>query len=254
MKWKVAFVWIISMIGLGVFMKCSDDKQMADNSMGRFRHKISKSDLKKQKKYILSQSTPSKKTTSKSTQKSIRDLAQASQVVDVANPMEKREELKREFSRRGSQNSRRGTLEPDAKIVYGDGNGNEYKLIKDYVAVKKTKENENDYPDAELKLGYFIVPVNQAPNDAQTLLENASTGNIVIFTGLIKVKLTDIRQAESLISSVSYHIPVKYEHIGLVMYKFDSYQDTMDAKRELDRSQFVQRATIELLEYARIPQ
>tara|TARA_B100001971_G_scaffold111191_1_gene102113 strand:- start:57104 stop:57862 length:759 start_codon:yes stop_codon:yes gene_type:complete len=252
MKAKIILVWIFIMVGFGIYLNFSKDKDHAlSGSFNNYRHKISKAEIKAQKKYILSQQSKEKVDSKK------REVAQVdsnNQVIDVANPLEKREELKKELSMRGRDNRVRNSREPDTKIVYGDGNGNQYRLLNDFVAVKKTKENENDYPDAKIKLGHFIVPAELAPSDAIPLMENAQTGNIAIFTGLIKVKLTDMRQAESLISQVRYDIHLRYEHIGLVMYKFSSYEDTMLAKRELDQSSYVRRATIELLEYERQPQ
>lgn len=239
--------------GVGLYIFWGDTSQNI-TKINQFRHRNSKEQIKEQnKKYILTQSK-TKVLDKNNLKKPNRNLAQANQVIDVANPMEKREELKKSFSSRGFANRRVGSLEPNSPIVYGDGNGNEYKILEDFVAVKKTKENENDYPEAKVKLGHFIVPKAQAPADALILMENASVGTVAIFTGLIKAKLNDITMAESLLSEVSYDIHLKYEHIGLVMYKFSNYQDTISAKKTLDQSNFVRRATIELLEYERIAQ
>ena len=244
-------LFIVIVVGIIFIFKSDEDSTALIN---KYRHRIDKKQINNlNKRYILNhKKSPSDVKKNRQIQK--REIAQESKVIKVANPLEKREELKKEYSHRGHNNRVVGSLGPNSPIVYGDGNGNQYKLLEDYVAIKKTKENENDFPNAQVKLGHFIVPKDDAPADALILMENASSGIIAIFTGLIKAKLSDINMAQSLISSVNYDIPLKYEHIGLVMYKFDSYQDTMLAKKELDRRTYVQRATIELLEYERIAQ
>jgi hypothetical protein len=247
-KFGIIFVSLSALI-IGISYYFSTDRKKELHSS--YRHHFTD----KEKKEFKKNSLKSADSTFKSERSKERKLAQVDQeTISIANPNRKKEEFKEEYSLRGRENISRATREPSSKIVYGDGKGNVYKLLDDYYAVKKTNQNANDYPDSELRLGYFIVSKDNAPSDALRVMENAQTGRAAIFTGLIKVKLADISLADNLVRDFDYEILYQYDHISLVMYKFNSFEETMAAKKTIDTNPNVKRATIELLEYERIEQ
>lgn len=238
----------ICLVGVGFYFFSSSSNQKIQAS---YRHHYTKDQKTELKKARLNEKFQANKKTMKKT----RSVAKADiDNIRVANPNRKKEEFKEEFSLRGRENMFRNSREPSSKIVYGDGKGNEYRLLKDYYAVKKTSENENDYPGSELRLGYFIVGKDEAPSNALRVMENAQTGLPAIFTGLIKVKLHDIGLADNVVRDFNYEVEYQYDHISLVMYKFGSFSETMAAKKSLDQNPNVKRATVELLEYERLEQ
>lgn len=238
----------IFLVGVGFYFFSTSTNQKIQTSYRHHYTKEQKTELKKTRINEMFQSN------SKTVQKT-RSLAKADiDNIRIANPNRKKEEFKEEFSLRGRNNLYRNSREPSSKIVYGDGKGNEYRLLNDYYAVKKTPENENDYPGRELRLGYFIVRKDEAPSNVLRVMENAKTDHPAIFTGLIKVKLHDIGLADNVVRDFNYEIEYQYDHISLVMYKFGSFSETMSAKKSLDQNPNVKRATVELLEYERLEQ
>jgi hypothetical protein len=250
MKKYILFIFLFiscALVGVYFFSHESEQKIQAN-----YRHHYTKKEkiaLKKARMNETYQKNKKQNTANK------RELAQEDiKTVKVANPNRKKEEFKEDYSLRGRDSLYRNSREPSSKIVYGDGKGNEYRLLQDFYAVKKTPENENDFPYSQLKLGYFIVPKDAAPTNALRVMENAQTGRAAIFTGLIKVKLNDIGLADNVVRDFNYEIVYQYDHISLVMYQFSDFTETMNAKKSLDQNPAVKRATIELLEYERIEQ
>jgi len=243
-----SFIIVLSVVGY-YFLRSNSDQAFVN-----YRHHYTEKEKLNLKKARINESFKADKKQRKLERNIAQSENSSTQSFKAKNPNRKLDEIKRELSLRGADNRIQNTREPQSKIVYGDGKGNEYRLLEDYYAVKKTSENENDFPDAEIRLGHFIVPKELAPQDALRVMENAQTGIPAIFTGLIKVKLTNNELSHNVLRNTNYEIEFQYDHINLVMYKFSSLRETMNAKKILDQNPNVVRATIELLEYERIEQ
>jgi hypothetical protein len=132
-------------------------------------------------------------------------------------------------------------------------NESNYSLLENLYAIKKSEvKDTEDLNIKEEKLGYYIVSSDLSiPEDAIRVVQNQETNTYAIFTGVLKVKLNDMAVVDSVLSDFSYDIQNTYEDINLVMYKFYTFDETMDAYNSLKNNSKVNRVTIDLLEYER---
>ena len=126
--------------------------------------------------------------------------------------------------------------------------GHEYSLLAGYHAVKKTSANAQDYPQAMVKNGFFIVEGQGAPGDAARVLKNLNTHKHVIFTGILKTRLKDLGYMDQVVKDWPCEVVEVYEHLNAVFYRFDSYEETLAAHRALSANPLVLSSEIELLE------
>lgn len=137
-------------------------------------------------------------------------------------------------------------------------NESQYNLMQDYYAIKKSEvSNSEDLDIVEQKLGFLIVKADEQmrPQNTLRVVYNGDTKSKAIFTGVLKVKLTDMKDKDSLFGDIAYQVLDTYEDIRVVHYQFDSYEEAMEAynlvSQDEDLQQLIERINIELLEFAR---
>lgn len=128
----------------------------------------------------------------------------------------------------------------------------EFYLHKDLYAIKDADFVEGEYEVIEKKLGYYVVKSKDyAPENALRVVTKDGSHSFGIFTGVLKVKLSDMSEAENLLEDRHYEIIERYDEIQRVFYKFDNYQSTMGSYQTLKTSHLVEQVEVELLEYQR---
>lgn len=130
-------------------------------------------------------------------------------------------------------------------------NGDSYRRVKDLVAIPKTAENENQYPNAQVVNNHFLVEEALSPGSNFPVVQNAKTGNYAVFTGVLKVMLHNYDDLMTVSDLAGARINKEYDHINTVFYKFDEYEATLKAQQVLGKSSLVKSSEIELLEYQR---
>ncbi|MBC76921.1 MAG: hypothetical protein CME64_12985 [Halobacteriovoraceae bacterium] len=128
--------------------------------------------------------------------------------------------------------------------------GESYHLLENKFAVNA---QEYDVPPAgsDKINNHYIVDGIDAPRDALRVLENAKTGGLAVFTGILKVKLSDMSQLDILLSQYDCVVENSYPHINVVLIKFSDYELTIQAHEEISKLEWVIRSEVELLEYSR---
>lgn len=126
-----------------------------------------------------------------------------------------------------------------------------YKFLDNLYAIKNNNDNRSRFPDAEIKLGYLIVHSDTAIADSLAVVENAQTGHLGIFTGIIKAKLKSMNDVDFIISHGRYEVVNTYEHINLVQYRIDDIVLAVKTNKSLQGDPRIIRASLEILEYAR---
>jgi hypothetical protein len=143
----------------------------------------------------------------------------------------------------------------NSKVI--SSNESKYILAEELYAIKKSKINDpSSLNILEEKLGYYIMESDSGiEDDAIRILQNQETNTYAIFTGILKVKLKDLKDIDSIFGDTSYEIKSTYDDINVVMYKFYNFEETMEAFDSLNSTPKVNskihRVTIELLEYER---
>lgn len=137
-------------------------------------------------------------------------------------------------------------VKPDFKI-----SGMGYRFVDHFYAIPNTEENRKKFPDGFVKLNYLLVESQIALQDGLGVVENSETGNYGIFTGILKVKLSDIRYADDIIPHSDYLISNIYEHINIVHYKIDNIGLAVKTQSLLETNPYVKRVGLEILEYER---
>lgn len=160
---------------------------------------------------------------------------------------QKPERLNPQESIRTELDYSRQSRDPD----YQDENGNSYYLLENLRAVKKTGSNQNDYPDAVVQNGHFILEGSPGAGNSW-VMRNAKTNEYAVFTGVVKAKLVDLAVIDQVVAGLQYSVDQVYDPINVVFYKFNTYGETIAAYRALTQDPQVIRANIELLEYQRV--
>lgn len=131
--------------------------------------------------------------------------------------------------------------------------GEGFFLEDELVAVKGTEYNAGEYPNAPMVNGYFLVDKEIAPQDALAVVVNGESGSYAVFTGILKVKLSEFGYRDILARNYGGAIEQSYDHIQTVFYRFDGYHETVNALAALKGETSVLRVDVELLEYQRQP-
>ena len=142
------------------------------------------------------------------------------------------------------------SISPDQGPDFQNGVGN-YKFLDFFYAIANTEENRKIYPEAQIKLGYIIVESETPITDALAVVENADTGHLGIFTGILKVKLKDMQDVDQVIEHNQYEIEITHDHISLVQYRIDDIALALKTHEELTSNPKVKRVSLEILEYQR---
>lgn len=137
-------------------------------------------------------------------------------------------------------------IKSDFKI---DGLG--YRFVDFKYAVIDNEENRKDYPNFKAKNQYLIVESDSVIYNSLPVVVNSETGNEGIFTGIIKVKLTDLRYIDNIMNHNNYTVTKTYDHIQVVHYKIDDVPLALETQNFIAKSPYVLRSKIEILEYSR---
>jgi hypothetical protein len=144
------------------------------------------------------------------------------------------------------------SLAPGQKIEPDFGSGGVGYRFKDhFYAIKDTPENRNDYPNHTLKQTYLIVESESHIYNSLSVVVNSQTGNEGIFTGILKIKLTDIKYINDIINHSNYQITQSYDHINVAHYLIEDVNLAVKTQKLLLAHPYVKRVSLEILEYAR---
>lgn len=139
--------------------------------------------------------------------------------------------------------------EPGELIIQGQQG--RYRELADVFAVKKRDWDASDVNIEGEYLGHYLVRSNNPPNGAVKVLINEETGGYAILTNVLKVKFNRGQTDVGLFSDFSFDVVEKYEHIHLVMLKFSTSEQLVQAHEFSKAHQSIKRSTIELLEFSR---
>lgn len=143
-------------------------------------------------------------------------------------------------------------LAPGEKIDPDFGNaGVGYRFKDHHYAIKDTAENRNDYPEHIKKLNFLIVKSDTNIYNSLSVVVNTQTGNEGIFTGVLKVKLTDNKYINDIIDHNNYQITQSYDHINVTHYLIEDVKLAVKTQKLLLSNPYVKRVSLEILEYAR---
>ena len=127
-----------------------------------------------------------------------------------------------------------------------------YSLVDDKLAVLKNKLSFDHPAIIGEKPGYYLVSVDKFNGEGSKVVFNNRTKQYGVFTGIIKVKLYDFADRDSLFNNLAYTIEDSYDQIRVVHYRFDDYEQTISANSSLQNSTKVERSNIEVLEFERV--
>ena len=141
-----------------------------------------------------------------------------------------------------------------------------YSLVKNYIAVPADESIPYDKRVKEFNNTYIIkFDGDNPPPEAKAVVLNKGTGNFAIFTGVLRVKLSEYSMKEEIIDRlnkgvsdsaqvVSPKITDEHENIQVATYQFDNYEQTMFVYKTLQTEPFqddVKRVNIDLIEWSR---
>lgn len=126
-----------------------------------------------------------------------------------------------------------------------------YRFVDYFYAIKDSEENRKRFPGADSKLGYLIVESKVQLEDGKSVVLNSETGNIGIFTGILKVKLSDINYAHQIIPHNNFIITNSYDHINVVHYEIADPILAIETQKKILLNPYVKRVRVEILEYQR---
>lgn len=141
-----------------------------------------------------------------------------------------------------------------------------FEKVDNFFAILPEDYLPNNYEKVQELNGLYIVSYNGSkPVDALDVVKNNETGNLAIFTGILRVKLKDYDQAKGLIElinedisaqnkKVEASVSLEFEHINIASYKFDNYESTIFVYKLLQTEPFeglVERVTVDLIEWKR---
>lgn len=130
--------------------------------------------------------------------------------------------------------------------------GKTYRIVDDYVAIRATAKNKEQYKGATYKLGHFIVPKEMASNESLFVVENTETGHLGILTGVITMKVKDLSELNYLLNHSNYEVKNIYEHINVAHFAFFDLDILLQSFETLSTHNQVIRAKIEVLEFERV--
>ncbi|MCO4754416.1 MAG: hypothetical protein KC478_08025, partial [Bacteriovoracaceae bacterium] len=185
--------------------------------------------------------------TKERTPSQVNDRQKKKAVIDNQVAYEKDIEIRSLKQRYKEQNKVQASYrEPD----FLSESGSSYYLLEDSYAVEAV-EGMAPIPGAQLKNGHYIVKGDRAPVDSVRVVQNSQTGELAIFTGIVKVKLTDSSYVDDILDNFDCELDKSYEHINTFFFKFDSYDQTLEANRQLSDAAYVLRTEVDVLEYSR---
>jgi hypothetical protein len=126
-----------------------------------------------------------------------------------------------------------------------------YRFKDHYYAIKDTPENRSDYPNHKSKLRYLIVKSKTQIYDSLPVVVNTQTGNDGIFTGILKVNLTDIKYINDIIDHNNYKVTQSYDHIHWAQYLIEDVKLAVKTQKALSSHPYVSKVSLEILEYTR---
>ena len=178
---------------------------------------------------------------------SVKEPKLAVRIKKVASFNNKQRDIDRKIS-----SSMKIKLEKNEKInpdFQNDSVG--YRFVDHYYALKDNPENRNRFPSAKKKLGFLITESKIPVQDAKAVVLNSETGNIGIFTGILKVKLSDINYAHQIITHNNFIITNTYDHINVVHYEISDPVLAIETQKKILLNPYVKRVRLEIIEYQR---
>ena len=130
--------------------------------------------------------------------------------------------------------------------------GTTYMRSKSVYAVLKASWDPHDPQIIGEHLGHFLIKSASPINGAFPVFLNQKSSQYAIITKILKVKLADFELRHQVFDN--YQIHREFSHINLVLYRFDTLDELIQANQLSVNNPQVLRASIEILEHARIGQ
>lgn len=184
--------------------------------------------------------------------RSIASVKKAQGLLKVAKVMPQKmfkEHIKNKAKLMKETGNKYRSIFPEQGSDFINGPG-KYKFLDHYYALKNTPENRQRFPNAQIKLNYLIVE-SELPLEGLPVVENADTGNLGIFTGVLKVKLHSMQDIDFIIDHNQYQVGETYEHINLVQYQINDVALAIKTYKKLQSHPKAIRASLEILEFQR---
>lgn len=233
-KEKIIFFIICIALSIGLAMSIRKTKQ---DLASKPKDLLSKEDKKLIKKKIF---------------KSVQKSRSPSQAQAIVRPKVNKKQLLRQMQSPNTKSLKYRSLATSNAPAFTNYNGKSYKLLNDFVAIRKTKENIDLYKGATQKLGHYIVPKDLATNNSFPVVENTQSSRLGIVTGIITLKVKDLSQVNYLLNHTNFEIKNTYEHINVIHMQFYDYETLINSYEFLKTSPNVIRSNIEILEYERV--
>lgn len=187
--------------------------------------------------------------------RAIASIKEAKVKRKVAQVMDKKmfkDKIKKRSKSANPSGYRYRSISPNQGSDFNNGVGN-YKFLDYFYAIKNTPENRTQFPNAQEKLDFLIVESDLPLVDSLPVVENADTGNLGIFLGVLNVKLHDLNDADFVIGHSDYEILKIHSQTNLVQYTIDDIAIAIKTNQQLQSNPKVIRASLEILEYQRRP-
>ena len=181
--------------------------------------------------------------------RSIASVKKAHEIRKIAQVMPHKmfkEDIKKKSKQMKEGGYKYRSISPTQGPDFDNGLG-QYKFLDHFYALKNTPENQQRYPDAQEKLGFLIIE-SELPIEGLAVVENADTGNLGIFTGILKVKLHSMQDVDFIIDHNQYQVGETYDHINLVQYQIDDVALAIKTHKKLQTHPKVIRASLEILD------
>lgn len=130
-------------------------------------------------------------------------------------------------------------------------NKGKYKLLPQVGLIHKRYREEIPKEDIlDEKLGYlFVKDYEQKDIDALGVVQNQDTKGYGILTGVLSIKFKNFKDRDEVLTALPAKVETEYDHLSLVMARFDNYPELKKYHQKLERDSRVARVKIEILEY-----
>jgi len=140
-------------------------------------------------------------------------------------------------------------IDDSSDDLFGDETN--YQLIKNIYAVEKAIYQNNMGDILDDVPGYYFVESSVEIPEAQRLVTKDDSKRFLIFTGLIKIKLTNFDDLYQLELDAPFEVVKTYDYMNRALLKFSKYQETIDSYHKLLSMKNIEDVSIELLDYSR---
>lgn len=166
---------------------------------------------------------------------------------------------------RATINLKQADIKIDFKIKNSfEAKGRKFNLISSHFAVPLNDYVPQDYTGRKVAAGHAIVELAEGENppaQALALVKSKNSSGVAIFTGILKIKFNDYKDAADLDDilvqqgvDVVFELEEQHPNIRIGFFKFTSYDDTLgaySALKTLVGKGVIERVEVDLIEWLR---